>query len=147
MLKLMENSEVDVSRTLVVCSEKSSKVAVKHLMEIALPENYCSITSCDSTSIITLNYSFESNPFTSLLCNLSPPSADNIHSLPQVQEKLISTFLPLELMFLWQFGERRPEWKVVDSSVSPPRHILVSTHEREGKNPKPVLEEPDRSHM
>jgi hypothetical protein len=142
-LKLMKSAEVDVSRTLVVSGgKKSSKAAVQHLLEIVLPDHFCNISSFGSTSLITLNYSFESNPLTSLLRNLNvipPLSTDSTYPSPQAQTKMISSSLPPELILLWQFGERRPQWRVGDISVSfsrPEHPFSISwfrvTKEKEG---------------
>ena len=124
LLRLIEDSKVDVARTVVVSGGKnSSTAAVQSLLDIVLPDKFCQVASFGSTSLITLNHSFESSPLTSLLRNLkviplsTPPPTGH-------ERKLVSTPLPTELILLWQFGERRPHWTAGDISVnfSRPEH-------------------------
>ena len=141
MLKLMENSKLDVSRTLVITSyKKSSRDAVKRLTEIAVPGRVCQITSFGPTSLVTLNYTFETNPLTSLMRNLNVIPADPESSSPHNDKQLISATLPPELVLLWQFGERRPEWKAGDTGITfcRPQHPLATTWVRMTKDKERV---------
>ena len=137
MLQLMESSKLDISRTLTMTGgQRLSKASIQHLVEFVLPKHFCQITTFGSTALITLNHTFESNPLTSLLRNLklitpvtTPLSTEAVYPPSQDDEKLISSSLPPELILFWQFGERRPQWKVGDISVSFPRpqHPLATS--------------------
>ena len=128
VLKLIENSDVDIARTVAVtCDKKSSKAVVEQLVGVVLPQNFCQINSFGATSLITLNHTFETNPLTALLHDQNiMPTAHPVHH-SSVEDKLISSSLPPELILLWQFGERRPKWKAGGISVnfSRPQHPLA----------------------
>ena len=119
MLKLIAGSKVDLSRTLVMTgSKRLSSAALQHLAKIVIPNKFCQINTFNTTALLTLNHTFESNPLTS-----SQHQANATVTTTQSQE-LISSSLPPELIVLWQFGERRPQWRVGDVSVifSRPQH-------------------------
>ena len=145
-LCMMTKEKLDVSRTLVMRHDsRPNRAALQRLTEIVLPERPCQVTTVGNTALVMLNHTFELNPLTCFLRNLNvvlPPTApsapQSVHSSLAAEAALVSSTVPPELVQFWQFGERRPNWKVKDISTPFPRpqHPLATswfrlTHEKE----------------
>ena len=135
MLTLMLECNVDIGCTLAIRNLcKLSRPVVKQLVEQVLPNNYCQVTTVGSTALVTLNNTFQTHPLTELMrisqAAFLPPNTTRVtqqHPSQQQQECMVSSTLPPELILFWQYGERRPTWKLSDMSVAfaRPEHPLT----------------------
>ena len=129
-LTVMSNLSYDPSETVTLKSDNIATIQdVQHLVSAVLPHRYCEVQLVDCTWYIHLHPEFSSNPKTALMrAQMGDQSEGETSSgvggflsdTSVVQQKL-----SLDMCYFWQYGERKPSWKVADAAFTKPRHPLM----------------------
>ena len=136
LLETMAHLDFDRSRTLVMRGLKHpTSDALQQLTARVLPNHFCQVRITDNVGFIHFNRPFETNPKTKLI-RQQQGSQECAQS--RSTSSVALSGLPQEAHLLWQFGERRPVWRVegVNAEFTCPRHPCTVawyrlSHERE----------------
>ena len=142
-LTVMSNLSYDPSETVTLKSDNSATVQdVQHLVSTVLPHRYCEVQLVDHTWYIHLHPEFSSNPRTALMRaqmgEQSEPEASCVGSF-FTDTSVIQQKLSLDMCYFWQYGERKPSWKVANAAFTKPRHPLVVNWTRVRKEKESVF--------
>ena len=142
-LYIMTEQGYNPSETVTLVSSPSTTVRdVQHLTSVILPRRSCEFRLIDRKWYVHLHPEFNQNPKTSLMrahvtnqeeTNASPGSG--LWSNTSVVFRKPSP----DICYLWQYGERKPTWKVADAIFSRPRHPLSVCWTRISKEKERVM--------
>ena len=145
-LSIMSNLSYDPSESVTLKSDsKSASVQdVQHLVSTVLPHRYCEAQLVDRTWYVHLHPEFSNNPKTALMRaqvtdqNRSEPQTSLVGDL-LTDDSVIQQKLSLDMCYFWQYGERRPLWKVANTAFTKPRHPMVVNWTRISKERESVI--------
>ena len=142
-LTVMSSLNYDPGETVTLRSDNIATAQdVQHLISTVLPHRYCEAQLMDRIWYIHLHPEFSSNPKTALMraqmgerSKPEPPSVgDFLTNTSVIQQKL-----SLDICYFWQYGERKPSWKVANAAFTKPRHPLVVNWTRVSKEKETVF--------
>ena len=142
-LTVMSNLGYDPSETVTLKSDNTATVQdVQHLVSTVLPRRYCEVQLVDHTWYVHLHPEFSSNPKTALMRaqmgEQSEPEASCVGGF-FTETSIIQQKLSLDMCYFWQYGERKPSWKVASAAFTKPRHPLVVNWTRVRKEKERVF--------
>ena len=117
LVKTIKHLGLDPSRTLVMKRlEHSALDALTELTRRIVPHSYCDVRVIDDTGFIHFNHSFNTNPKTVTIWQ-----QEDCHEC--AQDPSFTEGLPQEANFFWQYGGRKPVWKVegISAEFTKPR--------------------------
>ena len=121
-LDVMKHWSMDPAQSLVMHNLPQPSIPSLHFLALSvLPDRHCNVMVNNNMGFVSLIPKFGSNPMTSLMIqkaamrgeHMVDPETKNSPWNPSIMEtSVVKEKLSPDMIYLWQYGERRPLWSI-----------------------------------